>query len=236
MYPALDFHEESWSMAGKKIIRLLAGLLEAAVLLVVAGSAHATFDGRGVTTTFELWSGATPGDGGSLLAVTDTQTVTASDATSPDIVGFHDSTGNDRELWDIDFDGSSITLTYTSIYAWDMEHQYMYMDPRGFHFEDLADDLPGIAGISVDDSFAPMNFGASKVTFGENDIWVSLQGTMCHYTGMPMPECTNAASPTGYDNTIVLDVSFVPEPGTAVLLMLGLTGLGYASRPNRRNP
>lgn len=219
-------------MASNGIIRSMS-VVGAAMALLFAGSAHATFDGSSVTTTFELWNTASPGAGGSLIATTDTTAVIASDSVSPDIADFHDSTGNDHELWDVDFDGSNITLTYTSIYTWDMQHQYMYMDPRGFHIADLTDDLPAILGVSVDATYAPMNFSASKVAFGENDIWVSLQGTMCHFEGMPMPACNNAASPTGYENTIVLNVSLVPEPGTALLVGLGLTGLGFATRRRR---
>jgi len=202
----------------------------AALSLLVAGSASANFHGTDITTTWELWNGASPGDGGSLLAVTDTATVTASDSVIPDISDFHDSTGTTNELWDVEFLGNTISLTYTSIYVQDADHQYMYMMPVGFHFSDLTDNLPQITGVTVDDSFAPLNFDPLKVAFGNDDIWVNLQGSMCHVEGMPMPACDNASSPTGYDNRIVLTVSTVPEPGTATLLLLGLGGLGFASR------
>jgi len=75
----------------------------AALSFLVAGSASANFHGTDITTTWELWNGASPGDGGSLLAVTDTATVTASDSVIPDISDFHDSTGTTNELWDVEF-------------------------------------------------------------------------------------------------------------------------------------
>lgn len=198
--------------------------------LAASGAAAASFDGQVVTTTWEMWSVASPGAGGTWLATTDTAVVTASDAASPDITGFHSSTGNDYELWDIDFSGNQITLTYTSIYAQDHEHQYMYMSPVGFHFADLAGVLPTITGVAVDASIAPTNFNATRVSFGADDIWVDLRQTMCHYGSTMMANCDNPASPTGFNNRIVLTVSSVPEPGTALLLMLGLGGLGFATR------
>lgn len=214
----------------RAIYRIIGMTTCVALALVLAGSASANFDGSDITTTWEMWNGASPGAGGSLLAVTDTANVTASDSAIPDITDFHDSTGTTNELWDVDFLGDTITLTYTSIYVQDSDHQYMYMMPVGFHFSDLTDNLPPIVGVSVDDSFAPLNFDPLKVAFGNDDIWVNLQGSMCHIEGMPMPACDNASSPTGYDNRIVLTVSTVPEPGTAILLLLGLGGLGFASR------
>ena len=200
-----------------------------------AGIASANFDGSSVTVSWEFWNTASPGQGGSLIAATDTTAITASDSTSPDIGGFHTSTGNDFELWDVDFQGDTITLTYTSIYAQDHEHQYMYMMPLGFHISDTGAGLDAFDSISVDTSFAPMNFDPAKVAFGDDDIWVNLQGSMCHYAmpGGTMMPCNNASSPTGYKNQIVLTVSSVPEPTSAALLLLGLTGLEVSVRRGR---
>ncbi len=216
-------------MTPKQVTTILLGI--AGVLAFgVAGSASASFHGADITTTWEMWNAASPGNGGSLVAVTDTELVTASDATSPDLIDFQDSTGNTFELWDVDFVGDTISLTYTSIYVQDMDHQYMYMMPTGFHFSDLGSSLAQITGVTVDDTYAPMGFDPMKVSFGADDIWVNLQGSMCHVPGMPMAACDNLSSPTGYDNRIVLTVTTVPEPGTATLLLLGLGGLGFAGR------
>lgn len=54
-------------MAGGLRVGPLAGM-GVALVIMVGGSVEATFDGAGVTTSFELWSGASPGAGGSLLA------------------------------------------------------------------------------------------------------------------------------------------------------------------------
>ena len=111
----------------------------------------------------------------------------------------------------------------------------MYMMPVGFHISDASASLPSFSAISVDTSYAPMGFDPGKVAFGDDDIWVSLQGSMCHY-GMPaggMMPCNNTMSPTGYNNQIVLTVSSVPEPTSAVLVLVGLAGLGISTRRGR---
>ncbi|MDG2333574.1 MAG: PEP-CTERM sorting domain-containing protein [Myxococcota bacterium] len=222
------------SLSSKVSLRVgrIALALQFLLLVAFVGTANANFDGSSMTVSWEFWNTASPGQGGSLIAATDTTTLTASDANSPDISGFHTSTGNDFELWDVDFQGDTITLTYTSIYAQDHDHQYMYMMPVGFHISDAGAGLSPFASVSVDTSFAPMNFDPAKVAFDDDDIWVSLQGSMCHYDmmGGGMMPCDNALSPTGYNNQIVLNVSSVPEPTTAALLFLGLTGLGVSVR------
>ena len=90
-----------------------------------------------------------------------------------------------------------------------------------------------------------------KVDFAASEIWVNLQGSMCHYHDMGggmgggmeggmgggmgggMPDCHNMMSPTGYDNQISLTVNTVPEPSTALLTGLGLSVLS-ARRIRRR--
>ncbi len=204
------------------------------LFLALAGTASAGFDGGSLTVNWEMWNAASPGQGGTWIATTDTTTVTASDTTTPDITGFHASTGNDFELWDINFQGDTITLTYTSIYAGDHDHQYMAMMPVGFHIADASGGLPQFKDVAVDSSYAPMGFDPGKVSFGDDDIWVNLQGSMCHFAAMGgMMPCNNAASPTGYNNQIVLTVSSVPEPTSALLLLMGLTGLGVSARRGR---
>ncbi len=192
------------------------------------------FDGVEITTTWEYWNGSSPGEGGTLVAVTDTDVVVADDITDPDVPDFHSSTGTDYELWDVDFWENEILLTYTSIYVQDSNHQYMYLSPVGFHFEDASDELPEITGVTVDSSFAPFGFNPAKVTFGENDIWIDLKGSMCHFGSMgSMPDCGNPSSPTGYDNEIIVTVTTVPEPASGIALPAGMAGLWLLSRRRR---
>lgn len=245
---SMQSNKKGFSTRGRARVSIF-GIAFLLPFFLLVGSAHASFDGTSVTATWEMWSGSSPGAGGSLLAVTDTEVFVASDSSSPDVLDFHDSPGTTTELWDIDLQGSSIVLTYTSIEAQDTDHQYMYMMPVGFHlsFTGLAD----IASVSVDTSFAPHGFDPLKVDFAASEIWVNLQGSMCHYHDMGggmgggmeggmgggmgggMPDCHNMMSPTGYDNQISLTVNTVPEPSTALLTGLGLSVLS-ARRIRRR--
>jgi hypothetical protein len=200
-----------------------------------AAAAASPFDGKDVTVTWEYWSGGSPGAGGSHVATTDTVVVEGDDVVDPDLPDFHGSTGNDFELWDVDFWQDEIRLGYTSIHVQDFDHQYMYLSPVGFHFEDVADTIGDIQDVQVDASIAPFGFDPALVTFDANNIWVDLAGSMCHFGSMgSMPSCTNPASPTGYDNEIALIVT-VPEPGLAPSLSAGLGLLFVLHRRRRRS-
>lgn len=174
-----------------------------------------TFDGKNINVKWEAWDEIDSfGRKGDLLAVIDQADVVASDQTTPDITGFHskvdlNGTKTTYELWDVEFIGESIDLTYTSRYVGDVKHQYMYAGPEGFRFEDTNDNLPDITAVAVDSSFAPFGFEPTLVTFDANNIYVNLNGSMCHIDGMAsMPDCANSNSPTGFDNKIKLKVSF----------------------------
>ena len=197
--------------------------------------ADSPFESAEIRITWEYWSGGSPGEGGSLIVATDTFDVVADDGIDPDVLSFHSSPGTDYELWDIDFWEDEIALTYKSIYVQDAFHQYMYLTPVGFHFEDHLDELPAMTDVWLDDTFAPYGLGPLSITFDEDNIWLSLEGSMCHFGSMgSMPDCINPASPTGYDNEIVLIVETVPEPGMSLLLVSGVLGLMVISRLRSR--
>ena len=209
-------------------------------LLVLLGApmalADSPFESAEIRVTWEYWSGGSPGEGGSLIVATDTFDVVGDDEVDPDVLSFHSSPGTDYELWDIDFWEDEIVLTYESVYVQDAFHQYMYLTPVGIHFEDHLDQLPAMTEVSLDASFAPYGLGPLSVTFDEDNIWLSLEGSMCHFGSMgSMPNCVNPMSPTGYDNEVVLIVETVPEPGMSVLLVSGGLGLVGLSRRHSRS-
>jgi hypothetical protein len=200
-------------MTNKKIKFIACGVMSS-LLLFSSNNVLASFDGSQMNVRWEIWDKVNPLNGGAVLGVTDEIDVVASDATTPDIKDFHNSRGT-FELWDVDFTTEGLEVTYTSISQRDVNHQYMYMSAMGFHFEDTENNLPDIVSVTVVDGLTPFGFNPSLVTFDANNIYLDLTGSMCHVDGMAsMPSCTNAASPTGYDNQIKLNVVFA-DGGTA---------------------
>lgn len=191
----------------KRQLKPLITVITLSTLMLGSHVAQADFDNRDVKVSWEIWNQKSPGAGGALFGARDSESVVASNNNNPDITQFHSSTGNDYELWDIDFFGKEVILTYTSIAQQDTRHQYMYQSSQGFHFEDTTNSLGDITNVTVERSFAPFGFLDNKVTFDANNIWVDLKGSMCHTVAMgSMPTCTNPNSPTGYDNQIKLIV------------------------------
>jgi len=171
-------------------------------------SAHGSFDGHDVNVKFEMWELNEKNDITDVVFVRTEEDVAASDSTSPDIEGFRALEG-ENQSWDIDFREQKVYLTFTSIEFQDMEHQYMYMQPLGFHFEDKADSLSDILYVDVKDHYAPSFYNKDLARYDADNIYINLKGSMCHIDGMgSMPKCDNADSPTGYNNTISFDVLF----------------------------
>ncbi len=182
-------------------------LLAASIVISPSVMAQGSFDGHNVNVKFEIWNS---GDVSSVKGVTNEKVVFASDATDPDEQDFYVFTeGVDTFDWDIDFDQQTIKLTYTSIEVQDFDHQYMYEYSTGFHFQDSDGSLPDIVNVTVDTSYAPFGLDPELITFDKDNIFVNLNGSMCHIAGMgSMPNCANPDSPTGYDNEIKLNVEF----------------------------
>jgi len=186
-------------------------LILALGLTMFALAGYAGFNGRPVTVTNEFWDASLPA-GKKVLGETFRASVVASDQKKPDIVDFRTGGGGKEDAWDITFTGHDIEFVYTSIYLRQGWAEYMYMASTGFHVMDEHNKWPPIVGVNVDARFAPFGFEPKLVRFDENNIWVDLQGSMCHFAAMgSMPTCTHPASPTGYDNIIKLTVRFADE-------------------------
>lgn len=197
------------NMKTVKVLPFFPPVVIGLVLVSPIALANSSFNSQTVNATWEIWSDTSPGGGGSVVATTDTQNITASDSVNPDFTGFHSSTGTDTELWDVDFNSDMITLTFTSILKQDDKHQYMYFSPMGFHFTDIENNLPDIVGVMVENTNLPFGFNPELVTYDRDNIWVDLNGSMCHFISMgSMPSCANPQSSTGHDNQITLKVAF----------------------------
>ena len=183
-------------------------LLLAGVAMSPLVSAQGSFDGHDVNVSFELWELNEKNDIIKVLALINEQDVNASDSNSPDIEGFEALEG-ENQAWDIDFREQKVYMTFTSIEFQDMEHQYMYMQPLGFHFKDDADTLSDILYVDVNDQYAPSFYNKDLVRYDADNIHINLKGSMCHIDGMgSMPKCDNPDSPTGFNNTIVANILF----------------------------
>jgi len=198
---------------------LLTGLVMSPLAL-----AQSPFDGENVKVKFEVWEWESKqiqgSDATEIVAVLDEnglpimirlrndEQVIASDMDIPDIESFYTSDKN-FHLWDIDFHKREIELIFRSIEIQDYDNQYMSTYPMGFHIEDIEDNYSDILNVTVDDRFAPSMFDKNLVSFDANNIYVSLQGSMCRTrTSAGMPTCANLESPTGYNSIIKLDVLF----------------------------
>jgi len=198
---------------------LLSGLVMSPFAL-----AQSSFDGENVKVKFEVWEWESKqiqeSDATEIVAVLDEnglpimirlrndEQVIASDTDNPDIERFYTSDKN-FHLWDIDFHKRAIELIFRSIEIQDYDNQYMSMYPMGFHIEDIDDNFSDILNVSVDDRFSPAMFNKNLVSFDANNIYVSLQGSMCRTRATDgMPKCANPKSPTGYNSIIKLDVLF----------------------------
>jgi hypothetical protein len=61
----------------------------------------------------------------------------------------------------------------------------MYTSTKGFHFQDSEGILSDIIDVKVmDTQFAPFGFDPSLISFDKDNIYVNLNGSMCHIAGM----------------------------------------------------
>ncbi len=103
----------------------------------------------------------------------------------------------------IDFSDTSLTITLQTILSTPTWNPAPF---SGLIFDSAAP--LDIAGATVNVSTTMAGFDASRVTFNSNQILVNWQG-LSYVNG----------------TEVKIDFSFVPEPGTALLLGLGLAGL-----------
>jgi len=85
---------------------------------------------------------------------------------------------------------------------------------NGFHFSDASGTLSPITGVTIA-STNNFDFNASDITFDADDIFLNFQG--------------RSVVP---DSSLLLNVTFIPEPMSALLFGLGLTFIGITRRKN----
>lgn len=212
-----------------KVHKLIDKLAKSAILLtglVISplALANGSFDGHNVNVKFEVWDS---GDVSNVLGVTNEQNVAASDTNYPDAEDFfvYKET-SDHFDWDVDFHQNMIEMTYVSIYE---DHEYMANSTKGFHFQDSEGILSDIIDVKVmDTQFAPFGFDPDLISFDKDNIYVDLDGSMCHLIAMAsMPRCANIESPTGFENRITLHVTFADSKLDALFDALEAQYPGY---------
>ncbi|SHN93721.1 hypothetical protein BHECKSOX_880, partial [Bathymodiolus heckerae thiotrophic gill symbiont] len=199
----------------KKI--LVSSLLLAGIAISPYALADQSFGGHTINAAFGKWDSNDAVNGGDVFFyITREKDVLASDLVYPDEKDFYVIDRFSYYFdWDIDFNENRIELTYVSIKADDMYHQYIYTWSKGFRFRDSENSLPDIINVSVDSTFAPLGFDPELVTFDANNIYVNLKDSRCLWSKIPVEgsndlvsECVNLLSPTGFNNRISLQVTF----------------------------
>ena len=171
-------------------------------LLLSTTALSGTFNGHPIRTTFEAW-----GADGSIKGVFNEQTITNSGQFNAILP---------TETWLINFNQNTIDLTFTAINVQNEDHQYMYTSPVGFHFEDADGSLGDITHVRLDNPNTPFGFNPALLRWDANNIYVSLQGSMCHFIAMgSMPTCTEPAAATGFNNQIRLIVDIAGQNAPA---------------------
>jgi PEP-CTERM motif-containing protein len=107
----------------------------------------------------------------------------------------------------LDISDTNLLVRYTGTSSWTSTSF------NGFRIRDVFGTIAPFTGVTVNPATTMVGFGASRVTFDADQIWVNWNGLDFN------------------PNTIVsLDIQSVPEPSTALLAALGLFAFGGRRR------
>lgn len=103
----------------------------------------------------------------------------------------------------VDVSDTNILIDYYSSANWSNDATF-----NGFRIYDINGTLPDFTSVTINPTTNMPGLDAGRISFDANNIWVNWQGLIAT------------------SNTVVsLDVSTVPEPGSATLIILGLGAL-----------